>query len=124
MLGEQFDLSFKVWMCGGRILQIACSRVGHNYKGSGFHPYISNSSFIRPNLKRIAEVWLDEFKDEFYSKTASRNTDAGYLLPQIELRQRLECKSFNWYMKTLLPDVLERFPIDMSKFLAYGAVNY
>lgn len=110
-------------MCGGRIFQIPCSRVGHNYKGSGFHPYLSNRTYVLPNLKRVAEVWLDEYKDEFYSQTNSRNVDAGYLLPQIELRQRLGCKGFKWYINTLAPDLLERFPVDMSKFVAYGAVS-
>lgn len=27
--GEQFELSLKIWLCGGRILETACSRIGH-----------------------------------------------------------------------------------------------
>lgn len=26
--GEIFELSFKIWLCGGRILNIPCSRIG------------------------------------------------------------------------------------------------
>jgi polypeptide N-acetylgalactosaminyltransferase len=30
--GENLELSFKVWMCGGRMLQAFCSHVGHMYR--------------------------------------------------------------------------------------------
>ena len=33
--GENFEISYKLWMCGGGMLFVPCSRVGHIYRLEG-----------------------------------------------------------------------------------------
>lgn len=54
--GEQYELSFKIWQCGGVMLDAPCSRVGHIYRK--FAPFANPGvgDFIGRNYKRVAEV--------------------------------------------------------------------
>ena len=72
--GENFELSFKVWQCGGRLLWVPCSRVGHIYRP--FMPYDFGTMaskrkgpLVLTNYKRVVEVWFDEkYKNYFYAR--------------------------------------------------------
>ncbi|XP_046337820.2 probable N-acetylgalactosaminyltransferase 7 [Haliotis rufescens] len=114
--GENFQLSFKVWMCGGQIEWVPCSRVGHIY-----HPYIPYSvniaatdtikiPAIRHNYLRVAEGWMDEYKDNFYIREPDLRGYHVDVSDQWELRRKLGCKSFKWYMENIAPDMLLYFP--------------
>ncbi|XP_075385127.1 polypeptide N-acetylgalactosaminyltransferase 5 [Tenrec ecaudatus] len=107
--GENMELSFKVWMCGGEIEIVPCSRVGHIFRND--NPYSFPKDRMRTverNLVRVAEVWLDEYKELFYAHgdhLIDQNFDAGNLTQQRDLRRRLKCKSFKWYLENVFPDL-------------------
>ncbi|XP_060683879.1 polypeptide N-acetylgalactosaminyltransferase 5 [Hemiscyllium ocellatum] len=111
--GENMELSFKVWMCGGEIEIIPCSRVGHIFRDG--NPYTFPKDRIKTverNLARVAEVWLDEYVDVFYGhgyhhllNTNNIEFNIGDLRKQKELRKKLQCESFKWYLENVYPDL-------------------
>ncbi|GAB5575670.1 polypeptide N-acetylgalactosaminyltransferase 13 isoform X1 [Prionailurus iriomotensis] len=107
--GENMELSFKVWMCGGEIEIIPCSRVGHIFRND--NPYTfpkDRMKTVERNLVRVAEVWLDEYKELFYGHgdhLIDQGLDVGNLTEQRKLRKKLKCKSFKWYLENVFPDL-------------------
>jgi len=57
----------QVWMCGGSVEVVPCSHVGHVFRHRAVHNFVGSTN-SRKNYMRVAEVWLDEYKDQFYQK--------------------------------------------------------
>ena len=96
-------------MCGGTIEILPCSKVGHVFRDK--MPYTTPSGTAERNIKRIVDVWLDDYyKAIVYSlKPASfQRIDVGDVSSRIKLRQKLKCKSFSWYVQNIIPEL--RFP--------------
>jgi polypeptide N-acetylgalactosaminyltransferase len=109
--GEQYELSFKIWMCHGKIVDTPCSRIGHIYRGSAIFDNPRGNDFLTINYKRVAEVWMDEYKEYLYDKSPKyRVVDAGDLTKQKALREKLQCKSFDWFMKEVAFDLMDKYP--------------
>lgn len=107
--GENIEISFRVWQCGGSIQVVPCSHVGHVFRKAS--PY----NFPRPggigsvlykNLARVAEVWMDEWK-EFYFKLNPAAQAVRHKIDvedRLELRKQMNCKSFRWYLENVWPE--------------------
>ncbi|XP_047199512.1 polypeptide N-acetylgalactosaminyltransferase 10 [Hippoglossus stenolepis] len=121
--GEQYEISFKVWMCGGRMEDIPCSRVGHIYRK--YVPYkVPGGVSLAKNLKRVAEVWMDEYAEYIYQRRPEyRHLSAGDMTVQKELRNRLNCKNFKWFMSEVAWDLPKHYPPVEPPAAAWGEIR-
>ena len=110
--GEQYELSFKIWQCHGRMVDAPCSRVGHIYRGYAPFSNVRSKDFLTINYKRVAEVWMDEYKEFLYARSPGKyeKVDPGDLTKQKEIREQLQCKSFKWFIEEVAPDLVEKYP--------------
>ncbi|ESN98915.1 hypothetical protein HELRODRAFT_188954 [Helobdella robusta] len=110
--GEQYELSFKIWQCGGTMVDAPCSRVGHIYRKFAPFPNPGIGDFIARNYKRVAEVWMDEYKEFLYARRPHyRTADMGDVSQQLAVRERLHCKPFRWFMAKIAFDLPLKYPM-------------
>ncbi|GAB6033350.1 UDP-N-acetyl-alpha-D-galactosamine polypeptide N-acetylgalactosaminyltransferase [Chamberlinius hualienensis] len=107
--GENIEISFRVWQCGGSIEIVPCSRVGHVFRRAS--PY----TFPRPggisgtlanNLARVVEVWMDDWKEFYYRlhPEAKHIRSSINVTSRLSLRENLKCKNFKWYLENIWPE--------------------
>lgn len=65
----------QVWQCGGQLEIIPCSIVGHVFRTKSPHSFPKGTQVISRNQVRLAEVWMDDYKEIFYR----RNQQAAQL---------------------------------------------
>ncbi|KAK7881176.1 hypothetical protein WMY93_029585 [Mugilogobius chulae] len=81
--GENLELSFRIWMCGGQLLIAPCSRVGHIFRKRRPYGSPGGTDTMAHNSLRLAHVWMDEYK----------------------LRRKLQCRSFKWFLQNIYPEM-------------------
>ncbi|XP_033227688.1 polypeptide N-acetylgalactosaminyltransferase 13-like isoform X2 [Belonocnema kinseyi] len=105
--GENLELSFRVWQCGGSIEIAPCSHVGHLFRKSSPYTFPGGvGEILYGNLARVALVWMDDWA-EFYFKfnpQAARLRDKQQVRSRLEMRKNLQCKNFEWYLDNVWPE--------------------
>lgn len=109
--GENYELSFKLWMCADGLFTVPCSRIGHFFRTINPSREMKED-YVAKNFMRIAEVWLDEFKKLPRQLEPQRyeKVSAGDVTKQKSLREKLNCKSFKWFLTEIAPDLIKNYP--------------
>lgn len=116
--GENLELSFKTWMCGGTLEIIPCSHVGHVFRSRSPYKWRTGVNVLRRNSVRLAEVWMDDYKKYYYDRIGHELGDYGDVSERLELRRQLHCKPFSYFVKEIYPELF--IP---GEAIAYGEVR-
>lgn len=68
---------------------------------------------------------MDEYKEHIYAHRpfVYLSIDVGDISAQKALRQRLQCKSFKWFMENVAFDLIPNYPVDEPSFAFGGMQN-
>ncbi|EZG50617.1 glycosyltransferase family protein [Gregarina niphandrodes] len=98
---ENVEMGFRTWMCGGRLECTPCALTYHIYRNGGVG-YSSPDKSVWLNKLRTARLWMDEHfliaKEFIDTKVSIGNVDKI-----LELKERLKCKPFSWFLKNVDP---------------------
>ena len=121
--GENFELSFKTWLCGGRLDVVPCSHVAHLDRDFKDRPYGNPEASQYINMMRIANIWMDNYKSYIFAFLrpfwSENNKHINSIEDQLTLKKKLNCKPFSWYIENVIPDKF--IPEKHSKY--YGRMR-
>jgi len=106
--GEEMEFSFRLWQCGGSVVNIPCSNVGHVFRTSQYwqgQVYKVPGEEIHRNKIRAATAWMDDYAN--ISRLVIPVLDEGFIgnIDKLKaIRTRLQCKSFEWYLENVYPE--------------------
>eukprot|EP00096_Caligus_rogercresseyi_P015256 TRINITY_DN7701_c0_g1_i1.p1 TRINITY_DN7701_c0_g1~~TRINITY_DN7701_c0_g1_i1.p1 ORF type:complete len:610 (-),score=130.51 TRINITY_DN7701_c0_g1_i1:38-1867(-) len=104
--GENLELSFRVWSCSGSVEISPCSHVGHVFRKASPYNFPREGGVgkvLNANIARVARVWMDEYKDFYFRVNPSAGAIQVNVEERAQLRKRLGCKSFSWFLKNVWP---------------------
>jgi len=122
--GENLELSIRAWTCAGGVYISPCSRIAHLFRR--MLPYrvptdSTGRSLKLRNYRRLVDVWFDDYRKYYYVTERSKAPYSGFVGNAVaaadhdeersidarrRLRQKLRCRSFDWYLQNVATDLI------------------
>ena len=122
--GENLELSVRAWTCAGGVYIAPCSRVAHLFRR--MLPYrvptdSTGHSLKLQNYRRLVDVWFDDYRKYYYimethmpqsagfdtvADAASNRDEVQNIDDRRRLRQKLQCRGFEWYLQHVATDLV------------------
>ncbi|CDF40823.1 Glycosyltransferase, family GT27 [Chondrus crispus] len=106
--GEEMEISFRIWLCGGTLEFMPCSRVGHVFRSNKYwqgQVYKVPGEVIMKNKNRAA-FWMDEYAP-LARLSVGNEGGVGDMKHYENIKARLQCKPFRWYLQNVYPQLLK-----------------
>ena len=103
--GENTEIVWRYWMCGGEVKALPCSRLGHLLRLISY--YIPEPP--EKNLQRIAELWMGDYLPFYYASIHMRyqlsETEKKSLDKRKQFLASIQCHDLRWFLENVLPDM-------------------
>mmetsp|Transcript_87453 Transcript_87453/g.245491 ORF Transcript_87453/g.245491 Transcript_87453/m.245491 type:complete len:612 (-) Transcript_87453:53-1888(-) len=109
--GENLDQSLRSWLCGGEIVLAKDAHVAHMWRIAS-DPRTAARYHVKPgaahaNRMRAAVAWFGEFSEKLAQFPAMHAKELapgggpwyGSVQNILDVKERLQCRSFAWFMK-------------------------
>ncbi|XP_061669643.1 polypeptide N-acetylgalactosaminyltransferase 15-like [Syngnathoides biaculeatus] len=109
--GEQIELSIRVWLCGGSMEVVPCSRVAQPDRRHlpRLPSRFQDREQLERNKIRIAETWMDAYRKIFYRRDTLahfiRQSEGPNITERLQLKKTLACRDFHWYLTKIRPQL-------------------
>ncbi|KAL4226420.1 polypeptide N-acetylgalactosaminyltransferase [Mactra antiquata] len=115
---EHMEMSVKVWLCGGRVEMVPCSKLGHLYRPAPWHKFTEKKDYVLKNLLRFTLVWMDGYMQEMALHTRRSDNETkmmervGDISERLQIKSDQKCKPYQSFIDLILNTFAVYVPVN------------